>query len=185
VTQNSKVKPGRKPTKFTPERLEQIRCLVERGTRREEIATLLDVSLGSLQVTCSKLGISLRQPNSNGSLPSRGERNGVTTSSPGLGADLSSPANRQTEFPALQEQAQPPQPGKRHETNSMNLAVTIRYKNEERVTKLALTPAMITQVALEAHFRNLRIHELVGDLITVTLKKDLVQQLLDNETVAK
>jgi hypothetical protein len=182
VTQNSEVKPGRKPTKFTPARLEQIRSLVERGTRREEIATLLDVSLGSLQVTCSKLGISLRQPNSNGSLPSRKERNGVTTSSPRRGAN---PAKRQTEFPAPQEQAQPPQPGKRHETNSMNLAVTIRYKNEERVTKLALTPAMITQVALEAHFRNLRIHELVGDLITVTLKKDLVQRLLDNETVAK
>ena len=53
---------GRRPTKFTPERIELIRSLVERGTNRDEIARLLDVSLGSLQVTCSKLGISLRRP---------------------------------------------------------------------------------------------------------------------------
>ena len=48
--------------KFTPERIEQIKNLVERGKRREEIAELIGVSVGSLQVTCSRLGISLRPP---------------------------------------------------------------------------------------------------------------------------
>ena len=48
--------------KFTPERIEQIKNLVERGKRREEIAELIGVTVGSLQVTCSRLGISLRQP---------------------------------------------------------------------------------------------------------------------------
>ena len=52
-----------RPIKFTLERLQQIRDLVERGTSREEIAKILDVTLGSLQVTCSKVGISLRRPN--------------------------------------------------------------------------------------------------------------------------
>src|SRR5262249_13831850 len=47
--------------KFTPERLQQIRNLVERGKSREEIAELIGVTLGSLQVTCSRLGISLRR----------------------------------------------------------------------------------------------------------------------------
>jgi DNA-binding NarL/FixJ family response regulator len=42
-----------RPTKFTPERLQQIRNLVERGKSREEIAEILDVTVGSLQVTCS------------------------------------------------------------------------------------------------------------------------------------
>lgn len=42
-----------RPTKFTPERLQQIRNLVERGESREGIADLLDVTIGSLQVTCS------------------------------------------------------------------------------------------------------------------------------------
>ena len=44
------------------ERLQQIRNLVERGESREGIADLLDVTIGSLQVTCSRLGISLRRP---------------------------------------------------------------------------------------------------------------------------
>ena len=48
--------------KFTPERIEHIKNLVERGKRREEIAELIGVSVGSLQVTCSRLGISLRRP---------------------------------------------------------------------------------------------------------------------------
>src|SRR6266446_8401175 len=47
--------------KFTPERLQQIRNLVERGKSREEIAELIGVTVGSLQVTCSRLGISLRR----------------------------------------------------------------------------------------------------------------------------
>ena len=51
-----------RPTKFTLERLQQIRNLVERGESREQIAELLDVTVGSLQVTCSRLGISLRRP---------------------------------------------------------------------------------------------------------------------------
>src|SRR6516164_213874 len=51
---------GRK-IKFTPERIQQIRDLVERGKSREEIAELIGVTVGSLQVTCSRLGISLRR----------------------------------------------------------------------------------------------------------------------------
>jgi hypothetical protein len=39
-----------------------MRTLVERGKSREEIAELIGVTVGSLQVTCSRLGISLRRP---------------------------------------------------------------------------------------------------------------------------
>ena len=52
---------NRRPRKFTPERLEQIRNLVALGKNREEIAGLLSVTVGTLQVTCSKRGISLRR----------------------------------------------------------------------------------------------------------------------------
>lgn len=48
--------------KFTPERLEQIKNLVERGSSREEIADLVGCTVGSLAVTCSNHGISLRRP---------------------------------------------------------------------------------------------------------------------------
>src|SRR5262245_44151667 len=51
-----------RPTKFTPERMQQITNLVERGKRRDEIAEIIGVTPGTLQATCSKLGISLRPP---------------------------------------------------------------------------------------------------------------------------
>src|SRR5262249_58027112 len=56
---------GRK-IKFTPERLQQIRNLVERGKSREEIAELIGVTVGSLQDTCSRLGIGLTYTGSRG-----------------------------------------------------------------------------------------------------------------------
>ena len=62
-----------RPIKFTLERFQQIRNLVERGTSREEIATILDVTVGSLQVTCSKVGISLRRPKLDTSSARRGD----------------------------------------------------------------------------------------------------------------
>jgi hypothetical protein len=45
--------------------MRQITNLVERGKSREEIAEIIGVTTGTLQVTCSKLGISLRQPRFN------------------------------------------------------------------------------------------------------------------------
>src|SRR4051812_40843387 len=55
----------RRSIKFTPERLQQIINLVERGKSREEIADIIGVTANSLQVTCSRLGISLRRPKIN------------------------------------------------------------------------------------------------------------------------
>src|SRR5262249_48377978 len=51
------------------ERLQQIKNLVERGLSREQIAETIGVTLGSLQVTCSRLGISLRRPRPSNGLP--------------------------------------------------------------------------------------------------------------------
>src|SRR5262245_46135370 len=41
---------------------QKIKEMVAQGLSREEIAQRLDVTVGSLQVTCSKLGVSLRRP---------------------------------------------------------------------------------------------------------------------------
>src|SRR6476661_1607033 len=51
-----------RPKKFTPANLQKIKDWVAEGISREEIAKSLDVTIGSLQVTCSRLGISLRIP---------------------------------------------------------------------------------------------------------------------------
>src|SRR5499433_4504817 len=47
--------------KFTPQVIENIKEFVAQGISRDEIANRLGVTLGSLQVTCSRLGISLRR----------------------------------------------------------------------------------------------------------------------------
>ena len=126
--------------KFTPERIEQIKNLVERGKSREEIAELIGVTLGSLQVTCSRLGISLRRPLIN---------NGVR--------------------PRLKPVPTPPsKPAKAAEV--ARFTITMRYRGEERTTELPLTDNLIRQLAVEAAFRGVPIGYLIGDLIVGTLQ---------------
>src|SRR6476619_6497139 len=47
--------------KFTPSNIAKIKEFVAQGVSRDEIANRLGVTVGSLQVTCSRLGISLRR----------------------------------------------------------------------------------------------------------------------------
>src|SRR3954463_3780101 len=80
-----KMRPG---VKFTPERIEQIKNLVERGKRREEIAELIGAPVGSLQVTCSRLGISLRRPIVNNGIRPRPKPVPTPPSEPAKAADV-------------------------------------------------------------------------------------------------
>jgi len=49
-------------TKLTPERFEQIKRLIASGVSCEDIAATVGVTVGTLKVSCSRLGISLRRP---------------------------------------------------------------------------------------------------------------------------
>jgi len=51
-----------RPSKFTSENVQQIKDLVARGETCEVIAAQIGVTVGTLKVTCSRLGISLRRP---------------------------------------------------------------------------------------------------------------------------
>jgi hypothetical protein len=189
---SSQVLPRGRRIKFTPERIQQIRNLVERGKSREEIAELIEVTVGSLQVTCSKLGISLRRPRlDNGIrfLPRRKPvpRNGRSTSDPSC--DVSVPlqpigeGSRQDSQPGPPEQPRytTPHQGrpKAKEADFAHLSLTMRYKGEERTTKLALTQLAIGQLAFEAGLRDMRIGEFIGELVTATIQKNLFQRMLD------
>src|SRR5215472_5891315 len=84
------------------------------------------------------------------------------------------------------EQAQTPTPHqerakKMNEVGSASFAIRMRYKGEERTTELPLTHDMITQLAFEAGLRNMRIGELIGELMVAMLKKDLFQTVLQRE----
>jgi hypothetical protein len=168
-----------RPLKFTPERLEQIRNLVERGKSREEIAELIGVTVGSLQVTCSRLGISLRRvvfDNGTGLLRRGGPHSNTRTSkySPSRGGDVPLPPIN--EQPQQNSQSGPAE--LKNEVDSANLALVMQYRGDERTTELPLTQDMIWQLAFEAQFRNMSIGELIGEVTTVIMKKDLFQLVL-------
>ena len=165
--------------KFTPERIQQIKNLVERGKSRQEIAELIGVTVGSLQVTCSRLGISLRRPTLNNGLVSlrRNEPDQVPAPRSGHGTDMHLIKGR----PERNSQPQPideaehlvpsHQVEKRaNEAGAANFAIKMQYRGEERVTELPLTQDMITQLAVEAAFRGVPICDLIGDLIVRTLQ---------------
>jgi len=180
---------GRK-IKFTPERIQQIKNLVERGKSREEIAELIGVTVGSLQVTCSRLGISLRRPtfNTGAGLVRRDEprSGGVSTTSPSHGGDsallqLSKERPEQNSWSVPVEQAQAPTPWQewaRTDASAASFAIRMQYRGEERTTELPLTQNMIGQLAFEAAFRNVTIGELIGQLIVAVAHKDLWASML-------
>src|SRR5262245_36200028 len=172
--------------KFTPERIQQIKNLVERGKSREEIAELIGVNVGSLQGPCSRLGISLRRPPLNtgaGSLRRDEPRsNGVSTPSPSCGGDVQlskeRPEQDSRSWPVEQAQAATPWQEWAKRANDAGFAIKMRYRGEERTTELPLTQDMIGQLAFEAAFRNLTIRELIGQLIVAVADKDLLQSVL-------
>jgi hypothetical protein len=53
------MRPQNRPVKFTPQVIENIKKLVAQGIERDEIAKRLGVTVRSLQVTCSRLGITV------------------------------------------------------------------------------------------------------------------------------
>ena len=181
-----------RPTKFTPETIRQINNLVERGKSREEIAELIGVTVGSLQVTCSRLGISLRRPNFNfgaGLLRRDGPRSGEIAGHNASNGDVvplqltkerpeensqSGPVEQAQASTACEERAK-----RGNEAHVPNFAIRMQYRGEERTTQLPLSQDMVRQLAFEAEFRNMRIGEFVGELIVAMLKKDLFQVVLD------
>jgi hypothetical protein len=188
--------PGRQ-IKFTPERIQQIKNLVERGKSREEIAELIGVTVGSLQVTCSRFGISLRRPTlNNGTISLRREEprfNRVST--PGSSGSDSALLQLTTERharpgPAEQAprpcQAQDAAPwqewAKRaNEAGAATFAIRMQYRGEERTTELPLAHDMIGLLAFEAAFRNVTIGELISEFIVAVVNKDLLQAVLEHK----
>jgi hypothetical protein len=154
--------------------------LVQRGKCREEIAELIGVTVGSLQVTCSRLGISLRRvvfENGTGLLRPSGSHanNGTTTAHPptcGVSVPLP-PIKEQLQQKAHQGSA------KTNDVDGANLALRLQYRGDQRTTELLLTQDMIRQLVFEAQFRDMSIGELVGEVIIGVMKKDLFQQVLE------
>ena len=170
-----------RPTKFTPERLQQIRNLVERGESREGIAEILDVTVGSLQVTCSRLGISLRRPKVDNGVRLLRQHSPIDRN-PSM---LPHPIEEQSQGNSGSGPAEPAPAAKKQErvqtleAGSASIAIRIQYEGTERTIELPLTLDEVARLAWEAEFRDMRIGQFIGELIAAVVTKDLFRVVLD------
>jgi hypothetical protein len=157
--------PRGRRVKFTPEVIESIRKLVAQGTNRHEIANRLGVTVGSLQVTCSRLGISLRRIiQTNGSGRHTLDVNGRTIPTPCSGIAHV----REQKVSQRAARAAP----------SVNFAITMRHRGQEKTTDIPLPSPAVEMLALEAMSRDLDIAGLIGQVLVAAINKDLVQKIL-------
>ena len=136
--------------KFTPGNIQKIKDWVAQGISREEIAKLIDVTVGSLQVTCSRLGISLRIPKIFDC--SRGARSTPVLRRPTL------PNHAPTVGPRLQ--------------------VVVERDGAHLVTDVPLAGLDIARLGLEASVQNLGMVQLLAQAVTTAIKKDMIGGIL-------
>jgi len=182
-------------TKFTPEKIDQIINLVERGKNREEIAEIIGVTAATLAVTCSRLKISLRRPIFNvgtGLLRPRRRRslNGVNSHQSDGPGERKLPEQMEERLQPLLEGTPMKEIGgvalysqavseTKSDLTSPKFGIRMQYKGTDRTIELPLKPDMVGRLAIEAEFRNMRIGELVAQLILAIAEKDLFQLVLE------
>jgi hypothetical protein len=145
---------GRRTIKFTPANIQKIKDLVAQGVCREEIARLIDVTVGSLQVTCSRLGISLRTP------PSSNRNGSRWIGAVGRPNIANSP------------------PRVRQRPRSAQFHISIERSGVRQATDLPLTGSDLARLGLEAQLRDLSMTQLLTKVVTTALKKKLVEESL-------
>jgi hypothetical protein len=139
--------------KFTPQVIENIKDFVAEGISRDEIANRLGVTVGSLQVTCSRLGISLRRillPNGSG---------------------------RRVRIAHVEEQKEVSEP-EACGAPVVKFAITMRCHGIEQTSDIPLSLAAIGVLALEATSRDLGIAELIGQTLVAAINKDMIHKML-------
>ena len=142
---------GRPKKKFTEANIQKIRDWVAEGISREEIAKYLDVTVGSLQVTCSRLGISLR-------VPKMFERRRHVMSRPYI-----------PNHPPMVGHIGPKHP---------RFQVILTKDGAPHVTDVPLTGLDVARLGLEASLRNLGMIQFLTQAVATVIKKDLVGSIL-------
>jgi hypothetical protein len=144
--------------KFTPQVIEQIKGFVAVGTSREEIANRVGVTVGSLQVTCSRLGISLRRI-----ILTNGRTADVRLGSVGIAH-----VREQKEVSLPAAGAAP----------LAKFEIMMRCGGREKATDIPLPFPAVETLALEATSRDLAIADLVGQILVAAINKDMIHKIL-------
>ena len=142
-----------RPKKFTPANLQKIKDWVAEGISREEIAKSLDVTIGSLQVTCSRLGISLRTPK-------MFERRRRAESRPYI-----------SNHPLMVGHIGP-------EPQYPRFQIIVEHNGLQQVTDVPLAGLDVARLALEAELQNLGTRQFLTQAVTTAIKKDLIDEIL-------
>ena len=168
MTNGSSTLGGRR-VKFTPQAIEKINDWVVQGVSRHEIANLLDVTVGSLSVTCSRLGISLRRRTHNNH--AAGHNGGRPIPPRGV---VSIVHIQEKKIEEVSQTAADTAPlGK--------FAIVIRHRGKEVASDVTLTSRAIETLAFEAMSRDLGIVEFMGQVLVAALKKDMIKEILRDE----
>jgi hypothetical protein len=148
---------GRRTTKFTPANIQKIKDWVAQGTRREDIAKSLDVTVGSLQVTCSRLGISLRGRRDNDPRR-RVESRAFVSDGRVYAGHLQREPNSRAKF-----------------------QLVVQSRGNEQTTDLAFTAGHVGRLGVQASAQGLGLTDLMSQVLTQALKKGLIQKILDKK----
>jgi hypothetical protein len=183
----------RRQTKFTPANIRQIINLLERGKSKEEIAEIIGVTPATLQVTCSRLGISLRRPTLDGIGLNRPRRprpqNGDVPNRQEPDERMAQTVDRDEQIQIAPEAANvdedhtiirlhPNQePTKSADVSGVTL--TIRYRGEERTVDSPVDRNALGLFALEAEFRSMGIGDLIAQALLSIAKNDLFNSVLE------
>jgi hypothetical protein len=151
---NSRLVQGRQPSKFTHENIARIKDWLAQGVGREEIASRLSVTVGSLQVTCSRLGISLRRKplaKANGPIKPLG------------GIQRSLEHSRQSDDAARAK-----------------FTLLIQTQDGQAAFDLPLNRNLIEQLTLEASVRGQTTADLIGRIARQVMAQKLLEETLRN-----
>ena len=159
-------------TKFTPQAIEKIKELVAQGASRDEIANSLDVTVGSLQVTCSRLGISLRRKIlHSGRSPHLRDPKGRAIPLQGSVGVAYAREQKTEEVPQKVVSL----------AGSAKIAIMMRRRGKEVSTDVPLTSRDIGELALIAILRELSVAELVGQVLAGAIKKNMIENILRDD----
>ena len=141
-------------SKFTPQIIQKIKEMVAQGLSREQIAQRLDVTVGSLQVTCSRLGVSLRR--SRMRVPSY-ERLKPELELSQAGSEV-----------GLAEKG-------------IKIAITIQRGNLLRTFDVPLSNKTVGELGLLASLRQVKLVELIAQILSGAVDKGLVEKMLNDD----
>jgi hypothetical protein len=126
---------------------------VAQGISKEEIAKFLDVTVGSLQVTCSRLGISLRRHND--AARTRVESRAFVSNGRVYAGHLQRELDSRARF-----------------------QLVLQSQGKEVTTELAIAASDVGRLGLEASAQDLGLTDLMSQVLTQALKKGLIQEIL-------